>query len=72
VGEEVQNGYRQETGVAPNSKTETFVALKVFIDNWRWGDVPFYIRTGKQLPERVTEVVIHLKPAPHQLLNNSA
>lgn len=67
VGEEVQKGYRQETGVAPNSKTETFVALKVFIDNWRWGDVPFYIRTGKQLPERVTEVVIHLKPAPHQL-----
>lgn len=67
VGDEVQKGYRQETGVAPNSKTETFVALKVFIDNWRWGDVPFYIRTGKQLPERVTEVVIHLKPAPHQL-----
>jgi glucose-6-phosphate 1-dehydrogenase len=67
VGEEVQKGYRQETGVAPNSKTETFVALKVFIDNWRWGEVPFYIRTGKQLPERVTEVVIHLKPAPHQL-----
>lgn len=67
VGEEVQKGYRQETGVAPNSKTETFVALKVFIDNWRWGEVPFYVRTGKQLPERVTEVVIHLKPAPHQL-----
>ncbi|MBP1676068.1 MAG: glucose-6-phosphate 1-dehydrogenase [Bacteroidetes bacterium] len=67
VGDEVQKGYRQETGVAPNSKTETFVALKVFIDNWRWGEVPFYIRTGKQLPERVTEVVIHLKPAPHQL-----
>jgi glucose-6-phosphate 1-dehydrogenase len=67
IGDEVQKGYRQETGVAPNSKTETFVALKVFIDNWRWGDIPFYIRTGKQLPERVTEVVIHLKPAPHQL-----
>ena len=67
VGEEVQKGYRQETGVAPNSKTETFVALKMFIDNWRWGEVPFYVRTGKQLPERVTEVVIHLKPAPHQL-----
>lgn len=67
VGEEVQKGYRQETGVAPNSKTETFVALKLFIDNWRWGDVPFYVRTGKQLPEHVTEVVIHLKPAPHQL-----
>ena len=41
--------------------------MKVFIDNWRWGEVPFFIRTGKQLPERVTEVVIHLKPAPHQL-----
>lgn len=67
VNGEVQNGYRQEKGVAPDSKTETFVAMKVFIDNWRWADVPFYIRTGKQLPERVTEVVIHLKPAPQQL-----
>ena len=62
-----QKGYRQEKDVAPNSKTETFVAMKLFVDNWRWGDVPFYIRTGKHLPERVTEVVIHLKPAPHQL-----
>jgi glucose-6-phosphate 1-dehydrogenase len=64
---ELQKGYRQEMNVAPNSKTETFVAMKLFVDNWRWGDVPFYIRTGKQLPERVTEVIIHLKPAPHQL-----
>lgn len=67
VDGQLQNGYRQEKNVAPNSKTETFVAMKLFIDNWRWGDVPFYIRTGKQLPERVTEVIIHLKPAPHQL-----
>jgi len=67
VGEVAQKAYRQEKGVAPDSETETFVAMKVFIDNWRWSDVPFYIRTGKQLPERVTEVVIHLKPAPHQL-----
>lgn len=67
VDETIQKGYRQEKGVSPGSKTETFVALRVFVDNWRWGDVPFYIRTGKQLPERVTEVVIHLKPAPHQL-----
>jgi len=67
VDELLQKSYRQEKGVAPNSETETFVAMKVFIDNWRWSDVPFYIRTGKQLPERVTEVVIHLKPAPHQL-----
>ena len=67
VDSELQIGYRQEKNVIPNSKTETFVAMKLFIDNWRWGDVPFYIRTGKQLPERVTEVIIHLKPAPHQL-----
>ena len=67
VDETIQKGYRQEKDVAPNSRTETFVAMKVYVDNWRWGDIPFYIRTGKCLPERVTEVVIHLKPAPHQL-----
>lgn len=67
VDEVIQKGYRQEKDVAPNSKTETFVAMRVFVDNWRWGDIPFYIRTGKCLPEHVTEVVIHLKPAPHQL-----
>lgn len=64
-----QPGYKQETGVNPDSKTETFVAMKVHVDNWRWGDVPFFVRTGKQMPERVTEVVIHLKTAPHQLFN---
>ncbi|NDP19625.1 MAG: glucose-6-phosphate dehydrogenase [Paludibacter sp.] len=67
VDEVIQKGYRQEKDVAPNSKTETFLAMRIFVDNWRWGDVPFYIRTGKNLPEHVTEVVIHLKPAPHQL-----
>ncbi len=67
VDGKLQDGYRQEKNVSANSKTETFVAMKLFIDNWRWGDVPFYIRTGKQLPERVTEVIVHLKPAPHQL-----
>ena len=67
VGDNQHPGYRQEQGVAPDSKTETYVAIKAFIDNWRWGDVPFYIRTGKHLPARVTEVVIHLKHAPHQL-----
>ncbi|MDP4238603.1 MAG: glucose-6-phosphate dehydrogenase [Bacteroidota bacterium] len=67
VDEAIQKGYRQEKGVAPNSRTETFIAMKVFVDNWRWGDIPFYIRTGKCLPDHVTEVVIHLKPAPHQL-----
>ncbi|HLP04166.1 MAG TPA: glucose-6-phosphate dehydrogenase [Paludibacter sp.] len=67
VNDETRKGYRQEKGVEANSDTETFVAMRVFIDNWRWGDVPFYIRTGKQLPEQITEVNIHLKPAPHQL-----
>lgn len=67
VGDKQHTGYRQEQGVNPNSKTETFVAIKTYIDNWRWSEVPFYIRTGKHLPERVTEVVIHLKHAPHQL-----
>lgn len=60
-------GYREEKNVAPDSRTETYVAMKLFIDNWRWGDVPFYIRTGKRLPTRVSEVVIHFKPAPQRL-----
>lgn len=60
-------GYREEKGVDPNSRTETFVAMKMFIDNWRWAGVPFYIRTGKQLPTRVSEIVITFKPTPNQL-----
>src|SRR6266852_6593125 len=56
--------YRSEPKVAPDSPTETFVALKVLIDNWRWADVPFYVRTGKRLPRRVTEVVIRFRRAP--------
>ena len=60
-------GYREEEGVDANSRTETYVAMKYFIDNWRWGGVPFYIRTGKCLPTRVSEVVIHFKPTPHAL-----
>ena len=62
-------GYREEEGVAPGSFTETFAAVKFYIDNWRWGGVPFYIRTGKRLPTRVTEVVIHFKPTPHFLFS---
>src|ERR1700676_5401995 len=60
-------GYKEEKGVAPNSTTETFVALKLFIENWRWADVPFYIRTGKRLPVRSTEMTIQFKRVPHQL-----
>jgi glucose-6-phosphate 1-dehydrogenase len=65
-GEEVK-GYREEAGVDPGSKTETYAALKFYIDNWRWGGIPFYIRTGKRLPTRVTEAVIHFNPTPHHL-----
>jgi len=64
-------GYRQEKNVLPDSRTATFVALKLYIDNWRWGDVPFYIRTGKYLPTRVTEVVVHFKKTPHHLFTKS-
>ncbi len=67
-GAEVK-GYREEVGVDPNSKTETFAALKFYIENWRWGGVPFYVRTGKQLPTRVSEAVIHFKPTPHYLFS---
>lgn len=59
--------YRDEADVNLNSRTETYVAMKLFIDNWRWGGVPFYIRTGKRMPTRVSEVVIHFKPAPTTL-----
>jgi glucose-6-phosphate 1-dehydrogenase len=65
-------GYRQEQGVKQDSVTETFAALKFYIDNWRWGGVPFYIRTGKRLPTRVTEVVIHFKPTPHFLFSQNS
>ncbi|MCX6220325.1 MAG: glucose-6-phosphate dehydrogenase [Bacteroidia bacterium] len=67
IGNELVKGYREENGVDPMSKTETFVALKFFIDNFRWAGVPFYIRTGKKLPTRVTEVVIYFKTTPHHL-----
>ncbi len=62
-------GYRQEPGVAPDSATETYVALKTFIDNWRWAGVPFYLRTGKRLAARITEIGIHFKPVPQVLFN---
>ena len=64
-------GYRDEKGVARDSRTETYVAIKFFINNWRWGGVPFYIRTGKRLPTRVTEIVVHFKPTPHHLFRRT-
>ncbi|MEY3964170.1 MAG: Glucose-6-phosphate 1-dehydrogenase, partial [Cyanobacteriota bacterium] len=63
------SGYRQEPGVDPNSTTETYVAMKLFIDNWRWQGVPFYVRTGKRLPKRLSEVVLTFREAPVHLFD---
>jgi glucose-6-phosphate 1-dehydrogenase len=65
-------GYREEHGVAPDSQTETYVAMKCFIDNWRWEGTPFYIRTGKRLPKRSTEIAIRFRVAPHRIFTREA
>jgi glucose-6-phosphate 1-dehydrogenase len=65
-------GYRDENNVNPESQTETYVAMKFYIENWRWGDVPFLLRTGKRLPTRVTEVVIHFKRTPYHMFKSHA
>ncbi len=69
LGEKEVPGYRREDRVRPDSTTETFVAIRAFIDNWRWAGVPFYIRTGKSLPSRVSEVAIRFKEAPPVLFH---
>jgi glucose-6-phosphate 1-dehydrogenase len=58
-------GYREEPGVAPDSRTETYAALRLHVSNWRWAGVPFYLRTGKRLARKVTEIAVTLKPVPH-------
>ncbi len=63
--------YRSEPKVASDSRTETFVAMKLSIDNWRWADVPFYLRTGKRLPKRLTEIAIQFKRAPFVLFRKT-
>jgi glucose-6-phosphate 1-dehydrogenase len=60
-------GYREEESVSPTSRTETYVAIRAMVDNWRWGGVPFYLRAGKRLNKRVTEVSLHFKAVPHAL-----
>lgn len=70
IGKDFIKGYREEHEVDPLSRTETYLAMKFYIDNFRWAGVPFYIRTGKKLPSRVTEVVIHFKNTPHHLFGN--
>jgi glucose-6-phosphate 1-dehydrogenase len=65
-------GYLQEPQVSPTSTTETYVAMKFFIDNWRWGGVPFYLSTGKKLDEKKSEIVINFKSTPNQFSAASA
>ncbi len=62
-------GYRQEAGVPPDSNTTTYAALKLTLDNWRWADVPFYLRTGKRLARKLSEVAIQFKPTPHLMFS---
>lgn len=62
-------GYSEAPGVAPDSQTETFAALRLWIDNWRWAGVPFYLRTGKRLPAKTTEIAVRFRAAPHPVLD---
>ena len=71
VGGQQVRGYTEEPGVSPTSTTETYLAMKVFIDSWRWAGVPFYLRTGKHLPKRVSEIAIQFKQAPLMLFKRS-
>ncbi len=71
IGEHAIPAYRDENGVAPDSTTETFAALRVLLENWRWAGVPFYMRTGKALPRRVTEIAIQFKCAPYSLFRDT-
>ena len=64
-------GYLNEEGANANSNTETFVAIKAEIDNWRWKGVPFYLRTGKRMPKKHSEIVVHFKPQPHNIFKDS-
>jgi glucose-6-phosphate 1-dehydrogenase len=70
-GEKVP-GYREEAGVPPQSQTETFVALRTEITNWRWAGVPFYLRTGKRLAARDARIVVNFRPAPHSIFHTPA
>ena len=67
VGGKKVAGYREEPGVSNESQTETFVALRLYLDNWRWQGVPFYLRTGKRLTRQASEITIQFRGVPHQL-----
>jgi glucose-6-phosphate 1-dehydrogenase len=65
-------GYREEMGVDPASNTETFAALKLYVDNWRWQGVPFYLRTGKRLAQKLSQIILVFRPVPHQMFPPNA
>lgn len=69
-GEKVK-GYRDEVKVDPESSTETFAAIRFFIDNWRWQNVPFYVRSGKRMPEKMSIITIQFRSVPHQMFPNT-
>ena len=71
IGGQPALGYAEEPGVLAGSGTETFVAIKAEVDNWRWAGVPFYLRTGKRMQERLAEIVVNFRAAPHALLSGS-
>jgi glucose-6-phosphate 1-dehydrogenase len=71
IGGQDVPGFREEQGVDAASRTETYAAVAFRVENWRWAGVPFYVRTGKRLPKRITEIAIHFKPAPHAMFNGS-
>ena len=72
INGKMAKGYLEEKGVPADSRTETYMALRCEIENWRWAGVPFYVRTGKRLPARVTEIVIHFKTTPHPVFSQNA
>ncbi len=72
VGGAPVRGYLEEDGIGPDSTTETFVALKAEVDNWRWAGVPFYLRTGKRMQERLAEIVVNFRPVPHSIFDPGA
>jgi glucose-6-phosphate 1-dehydrogenase len=69
IGDTTVPGYREEEGVDPHSFTETYVAMKLMVDNWRWADVPFYLRSGKRMPKKLTEIAIQFKRVPHMFFH---
>jgi len=72
ISGKAQIGYQDETGVSKGSTTETYVALKIFIDNWRWGGVPFYLRAGKAMSKKVTEVALMFRKTPHSIFGEKS